>query len=523
MRKFTALVLGVMILFSAGGAFATGTQEAGRAVAAPDNFNATGLPIVDERVTITIAAMRGALHSKSFNEMAVVRAFEDATNIRVEWDEIAQPSYPEVTNLMFASGDLPDAMFPFIRVHGHEDLLMPLNDLIDAYAPRITEVFAEMPNARRSATNPDDGNIYALPRVNAAGANQVPYMMYMNSEWLNNVGMTIPGTTDELYDVLRAFREYDLTGSGRTDDEIPLSFLAPDIAPLFAAFGLEKFPNNVTTVGDTVVFVPNKPEYRAALEYFHRLYSEGLMDLEVFTQDARQLAAKGNNGLLGAFVNWNDFNVIGSDMAASGLYELVLPLEGPNGDRGWNAFDNSVQLNAFAISARNPHPEATIRWIDTLWEEDWSIQWSRGPFGVTIERNADGTIDRMPTPSGMSYGEFRNSESIANTAPWVITAALDRRFGQTAESQRYQSQVDQYTPFLPEKVFTYLFTPAQQDRLAILGTDIGTYVERMQAEFIVNGVTDSDWNNYTRQLDRMGLAEYVEIHQASHDAFFGIR
>ena len=48
-----------------------------------------------------------------------------------------------------------------------------------------------------------------------------PYRMYINQKWLDNLGLDMPTTTDELRDVLQAFREKDPNGNGQTD-EIPL-------------------------------------------------------------------------------------------------------------------------------------------------------------------------------------------------------------------------------------------------------------------------------------------------------------
>ncbi|MFQ9799203.1 MAG: hypothetical protein ACLR23_10055 [Clostridia bacterium] len=44
---------------------------------------------------------------------------------------------------------------------------------------------------------------------------------FINTEWLANVGMDVPETVDELYDVLVAFKEQDANGNGDASDEIP--------------------------------------------------------------------------------------------------------------------------------------------------------------------------------------------------------------------------------------------------------------------------------------------------------------
>ena len=104
-----ALMVAVTALVVAVGVHAAGEGEDPGSGAADENFNATGYPIVNEKVTVTISARRAPWHAKPFDELMFVQQIEEKTNVHVDWIEIPQASLNERISLMLASGDLPDA------------------------------------------------------------------------------------------------------------------------------------------------------------------------------------------------------------------------------------------------------------------------------------------------------------------------------------------------------------------------------------------------------------------------------
>ncbi len=67
-----------------------------------------------------------------------------------------------------------------------------------------------------------DGNIYALPQVNECYHCMYQQRMWIYKPWLDKLGLKMPTTTDEFYEVLKAFKTKDPNGNGKAD-EIPLS------------------------------------------------------------------------------------------------------------------------------------------------------------------------------------------------------------------------------------------------------------------------------------------------------------
>ena len=72
------------------------------------NFNKTGLPIVNEQVSLRMVSPKAAL-APEYTEMEIFKRLEAETNVKIEWENIPDTDFAEKKNLPLASGNLPDA------------------------------------------------------------------------------------------------------------------------------------------------------------------------------------------------------------------------------------------------------------------------------------------------------------------------------------------------------------------------------------------------------------------------------
>ena len=100
---------------------------------------------------------------------AVFQEAAKLTNVSLE-SSVSQSSSDETTafNLMLSSGNLAD-IISYVNMSdleklGHDGGLIPLNDLIDEYAPHLKQVLEENDEFRKIATA-EDGNIYVIPKL----------------------------------------------------------------------------------------------------------------------------------------------------------------------------------------------------------------------------------------------------------------------------------------------------------------------------------------------------------------------
>jgi putative aldouronate transport system substrate-binding protein len=106
-----------------------------------------------------------------------------------------------------------------VGTYGAGGSFIRLNELIERNSPHLKAVIQQWPVVRQAMTLPD-GSIYSLPYIQPDTLDtSVRY--YINKNWLQRLGLTVPKTVDELTEVLRQFKTRDANGNGNSNDELP--------------------------------------------------------------------------------------------------------------------------------------------------------------------------------------------------------------------------------------------------------------------------------------------------------------
>ena len=82
-----------------------------------------------------------------------------------------------------------------------------------------------------------DGHVYEIPALNTGAELEAGFHIWLNYQWLDNLGLSEPKNLDEFHDVLTAFKEQDANGNGDPGDEIPFrtgwNVLSEELPSLF--------------------------------------------------------------------------------------------------------------------------------------------------------------------------------------------------------------------------------------------------------------------------------------------------
>ncbi|MGL5675316.1 MAG: extracellular solute-binding protein, partial [Cellulosilyticaceae bacterium] len=340
------------------------------------DVNLDGYPLVEEPINLTAFAY-GEAGRGEWDSYPIFAELAEKTNVNVDFETVSGDGAAEKLNLVLASNKLPDMFFSglsstMITKYADMGLFMPLNDLIDNYAPNLKAVLDSRPDIKRAITMPD-GNIYSLPAVNAQPG-QSTTQLCINKTWLDTLGLEIPTTTDEFYEVLKAFKTGDPNGNGKAD-EIPMSY--EPVPPydvwngdtgFSGAFGVVTLTGSMMVGDDELIYTPVQEGYKDYIQWTGKLYKEGLLDSELFTQDHNMYMAKRASNYLGAYLTNGPSAVEGTEWIA------IEPLKGPNGDQIWAQFDYSIDKNRAIISASCKNPEVAMRYIDTFYEKENSLK-----------------------------------------------------------------------------------------------------------------------------------------------------
>ncbi|WP_194287324.1 extracellular solute-binding protein [Gracilibacillus oryzae] len=495
-------------------------------------FNETGLPIVEEEITLEIAGPYDARTGSDYNNLETIKEINKDTNINIDWQLSPSSDWTSKRNLMLASGDLPDVVLKLspsdVVVGGAQGTFLPLEDMIAKYAPNFTNFLEEYPEVRDSITAPD-GHIYSIPLANMAKYKRVSgNSLWINQKWLEQVGMEMPKTTEDFKKVLEAFKAEDMNGNGDPNDEVPLAGIYGDglhgLGFLYGSFNT--LDETFIVKDDKVDFVRTSPEYKEVIKYISSLYQAGLIDQEMFTLESSDLISKlssGDKANVGAFYGWSPDQITNPDYKWD-YGSPVLALQGPEGHQVRGYLNPQLNPAVFAVTKKNQHPEATIRWIDKAFDPDMSFKLREGPNRV--EQVADGKYEIVPEPEGFTAGEWRVKETPYNNFPYGSTQEMREQLDLSnlkpgVLDPDKDEWFDLQEPNLVEWVFPeILFTNEQYDGITRYQTDIMAYTDEMAAKWITGAADiEADWDTYVKNLQEMGLEDYTQIYQDGYDTY----
>lgn len=478
------------------------------------NLYLTGLPIVKEKETISIL-----IDSTTDPEtMELFKEFEKKTNVKVEWQAYPTDITTEKKDLMYSSGDYPDAVGGWLlkeidinKYALNDDVYIPVDKLIAKYAPRITYVLDNFPGARSAVTAPD-GKIYTIPLIAPQPATR--FVMHINQNWLNKLNLEMPSNTDELYTVLKAFKEQDPNGNGKAD-EIPFSTVGSVIGRIYGWFGLPDETIHIQMQNGAPVFTAGTEGFKNATKYFAKLFREGLIDPELFTHDMAQYNAKGKteDALYGVFEDWSGANVVGAERYDSD-YTALPVLSSPECDEPtYRQGDSWIFKTQFAITSAAGNPATIIRWLDFLYEEDNSIQVMMGKYGTIYDRAEDGKFTLINPPAGETIDTMRYRSTLTNL-PYAIMPEVFAQFPKNSDELNKIKIDELYAPYIvKEKMPSYWLTAEESQEITTIQTDIDKYVKDKRASWITGQADiDVEWEDYLKQLNELGLEKYMEVY-----------
>lgn len=541
-KKWTALtvssVMTATLLAGCGGAGDNGgtsgaSQEQEGETAQSQNLNATGMPIVKEPIELTfftgLAATNG---SNKFEERLVWSEYAKMSNIKVNFQTVPFENLTEKRNLALANGDYPDALYSArvpaadLMKYGSQGVFIRLNDLIDQYAPNLKKLMEKYPDLRKALTMPD-GNIYSFPSFYSPEF--LPMLigtpLWVKKDWLDKLGMEVPQTTEEFYQYLKAVKTTDLNGNGQLD-EIPYSGtgINPLMEQLMGAWGvgtrgLGHKHVDIDPKTNELRFFRTTENFKELLQYMNRLYTEGLIDKDVFTQTGNALYAKGGKDLLAATINPNpktQFNGEG--------YIGLGALKGPHGDQLYTHIKvPMVWPGAFVITDKNKNPEATVRWIDHFYGDEGATFYFMGKEGVSYNQTADGKLEYVDeirnNPNGLTMDQALTKyvSWMGGSYPGYVQEKYFKGSETLPESIEAGKKAEPHV--IKELWYNFNFTDEEVEFMSSIGSDIHTYIKEMEAKFITGATPFSEWDKYVQAVQGMGVDQYMKVYKAAYDRY----
>lgn len=347
------------------------------ALAEPANSTDPGYEPYAEPITITKAVSRTGSETfpegDSFGNNVFTRYIKEQLNIDVEvaW-EVDPANYNSKVSMCLLDGDLPDVLVvdrTIFKQLLENDLIQPLTDVYEQYISPFVRAQYDTYPASLFENCSYQGELYGLPGTNLGYAHNV---LWIRTDWLDNLGLSVPTTLEEVTEVARAFVENDPDGNG-VDDTIGIT--CPDtiytgynnnygLDTLFSYFG--SYPGYwVYDEAGKAVYGSVVEGTRDALSYIAGLYKDGLLDKQFAVRtgdDRNELLATGkcgmyfgvwwpNGGMTAAAQNFEscDWVAVSAPLDAEGHLKIV---------------ENDLVDRIVVVSKTCEHPEAVVKMLN---------------------------------------------------------------------------------------------------------------------------------------------------------------
>jgi putative aldouronate transport system substrate-binding protein len=335
---------------------ANGSQESGAestASAEPD------------RIKMFMTDNKRALPPVEAMEIPDIQYLAEQTNTYLDIDFQPHSDHGHQTRLKISAGDFPDVMQQwgvpeFVLELYENDQLMPMTEYIEA-SPNMSTTVPE--NVWKIMTM--DGEIMGIPALKESAAGQI---FYIRGDWLDEVGMDLPETSDDLLRVFRAFKE-------ARPDAYPFSMRVNFSwgTNIFGMFGVD---NNGLAVHDGRI-IPQQvhPRMKDALAFFRTMYVEGLIDPEFLLNDSPTWQQKITSGKVGCWVHVARHGSVWHERVAKALPDEPVDVRtfptpqavGYNGPVGQRRRPIGI---TYWVHKQSKNPEAVARLFDWLFTEE---------------------------------------------------------------------------------------------------------------------------------------------------------
>lgn len=456
------------------------------------------------------------------DDWPVFKKAEEITGVKLKGTASSvQSDSSQAYSNMLVEGKLPDIVHYIgteLSTLGMQGGLIPLEDLIDKYAPNIKKAFEESPKMKKLATAAD-GHIYYIPgSLSGIDRAAVPSQgWFIRQDWLDKLGLKIPTTVQEYYETMKAFKEKDPNGNGIAD-EIPIFSRTGNVDFLYPLFGVNAgwYIKDDGTLG----FGAIEESYKNAVIEIAKWYKEGIIDSEIFTRGGQAREQLLSRNLGGSTHDWFS-STGGYNDSFSGEVEGLnfVPFAPPadiNGKVAEISSRNVFHTMGWGISKDNDDVETTIKYFD-FWMSEKGRELNA--YGVEGIHNKVVNGKRVYTDTVLKAKEgvskyLRNQGAILEIG--TIGSLEAELSGMNKIARSGFEMYDEGGYVLPQIVVPQ-FTKEEQDVINANYNNITTHIKECTQKWIFGSESiDENWKSYLQTLDKMKINDIIKIYNTAY-------
>ncbi len=457
-----------------------------------------------------------------------IMAMEEYTNVVLEWTQVTAQLASTQFSLMIAGGDYTDIMINVADLYTtgldsavEDDVFIALNDYLEEYAP-VYYALATYNEQTLKETTTSSGNFVAMYGFTDQTA-LVKNGLVIRSDFLEAVGMDVPVTYDDYYEVLTAFKNQLGVSEALY---LPCSgFFSNEY--LVGGYGVAGKVSSTPSQSDPWYQVDGvvklgavQPEFLEYLTMMHQWYEEGLVNSDFISLNQydsdQEKNASDNVGIffLEVEMGWPTLQ----NMEKSSDTWSVIPLAEPvleEGDVVHFANESSlVDGGGIVITTQCSDIGLAVAWCDSWFTEEGQLAANYGLEGesYTIE-NGEPVFTELALTG--------NNLNVMYSLTVVPTVYYRDKLASTYSD--FELECYEVWTASRDDAYTYsgnaVMTAEESEEYAAIMSDIHTYMEENITKFITGDLDLSEWDSYVATIESMGLETVTAIKQAALDRY----
>lgn len=298
-------------------------------------------------------------------------------------------TYLEKLQVVIAGGDYPDLFKSMwadnIKMYYEDGLLLNIDEIAKKNGLTNLQAYLDEARAYQNLTA-YNGDFYAIPMK--IGVFQ--HGLWYRKDWLDKLGLEVPTTMDEFYQVAKTFKEADLDGKNTYGFSADSTWWLNHFHVMYTnSWDYKPMPDG------TVQHYRALPEMREAYTFWNKMYEEGILDQSICTgTSSRELFISGRTGMMMNECYAEDIQYVTEQMkeinpeAEFGIMLL------PAGPLGSHQITGTPYLDYTTISTTAKDPDRIAAILDYILSEEGQQLVRYGIEGVHYTKNADGTINK---------------------------------------------------------------------------------------------------------------------------------
>lgn len=452
---------------------------------------------------------------------------KENTGVTVNYIHPALGQESEAFNLLVASGELPDIVeYNWYSYSGGPDsaianeVLTPLNDLIKKYAPNLSKLFKDNPTYEKVCMT-NDGTIFAFPFIKDDERLLGTQGAIVRQDWLDELGLSTPNTTQDWENMLKAFRDK----KGATSPLTLTSSTKGYLLYLFDSTSGTYVENNKIKYG------PIEPEFKNAITKLNQWYKEGLLDKNYNMADNTILDSNILNNASGATFG-SGGQQMGKWMTAKANDNAfkITAVKFPDRADGSSArfvvpnYYVSAGSGAATITTKCRYPELATKFLDYLYSDEGHML---ANFG--IEGESYNLVDGYPTytdyimknPDGLSASQAMSMYIRANTnGPFAQDVRYIEQYYQTDAQKTALEVWGAAADAAQEYIIPDLSNSVEESgEYSTIMNEVNKYVYENMYAFISGSKSLDEFDAFVEQIKKMNIERALEIKQKGYDAY----